>query len=371
MRQRNALGQDSALTDRVTLTPTEAKDMIVGMYKCGNHEMTPFLIGSPGCGKTSAARAAAVELRNTYPDFHYVEINPTMPADEVGGIPELIRKEGHATRTDYAMPSWFPRKEDNPDWRGIICLDDGKQGDKLMQQTLANLILARNLRGHALPEGAMIIGTGNRVEDKAGVTKTLSHLANRIFEVHVAVDPEAWINDFAIPNNLRPEIISYIMADKSKLDMFDPNAERPATSRSWERMSKHINYLDTLNGPNTAAVRNKFAQAVLAGEIGMGEATKFWAFCDRFGKMPDWQKLVADPDNADIDFPLDIQYAVAVTIGQNLNANNLGNALKYIDRIGPDLTTLAVKLGMKYNPQLKGSKDYNKWLVKNTDVVFN
>lgn len=366
MQAKTGIEKASVNADVVTLTPNEGTNLIVGMYKTGTYKRTPLLRGSPGCGKTSAVRQAAKELDKTYPGFQYVEINPTMPADEVGGIPDLIRVEGQATRTDYALPAWFPTAKDNPDWRGIICLDDALQGDRMMQQTLANLILARNLRGHALPEGAMIVATGNRMEDKAGVSRTLTHFADRMCWINIAAEPTAWIEDFAIPEGISEKVIGYILMDKSKLDMFDPNVEKCPTSRTWEAVSGHLKYLDTLSVSST---KNKFAQAVLGGELGIGEATKFWAFCNLFGQLPDIDDLLKDPANAKINYSLDIQYALVIAIANHMDENNFANALEYIDRIGPDLTTLAVKVGTKAKPDLRKSPAWTKWAVKNQDVV--
>lgn len=366
MRQRQQV--DTAGVEEITLTPSECTMLLVGLYKAGNYYRTQCLTGSPGCGKTSAVRAAAQELAKIYPGFGYEEINPTMPADEVGGIPDLIRVEGHATMTDYALPKWFGKLD--PDWKGIICLDDALQGDRLMQQTLANLILARNLRGHALPKGAMIVATGNRVEDKAGVTKTLSHLADRMCTINVKTEPTSWVDNFAIPKGIDERVIAYIMRDKSKLDMFDPNLPKCATSRTWEAISGHLRYIDTLNGPGLDQVRNKMAQALLSGEIGMGEAISFHAFCGMFGRLPDIDDLLKNPSTAKVDYELDIQYALAISIAQRIDGGNFGAALEYIDRIGPDLTTVAIKLATKAKPELKTAPAWQAWAIKNQDVVY-
>lgn len=353
-------------SDIVTLTPTEGAKIITGKYNLGQYDRTLLFRGSPGIGKTTLGRAAATQLALTIPNFQYIEINPTMPADEVGGLPDLVRNDGKPTVTDYALPNWFPT---DPDWKGLICLDDGLQGDRLMQQTLANLIQAKNLRRHPLPRGAMLMATGNRMEDKAGVTKTLSHFGDRMCWINIETDPKSWLEDFAIPHGIDPRIIAYIMMDNSKLDAFDPNAEKSPTPRTWEAVSGHLAYLDTLNTPAMAKVRNKFAQALLAGELGMGEATKFWAFCERYGRMPDIDKLLADPNNSSINFDLDVQYALVVGIANKMNSNNFENALTYIDRIGPDLTTLAVKLGAKGKDELLKSKAFQNWVLKNQDVI--
>lgn len=363
-----AMNNISTKVDAVTLTPKEGTDLIVGSYNAGTYKR-PFLFkGSPGIGKTSLARAAVEELRKTYPDFQYVEINPTMPADEVGGIPDLIRQEGQATVTDYALSAWFPR---DPSSRGILCLDDALQGDRMMQQTLANLIHARNLRGNMLPDGWMIVVTGNRVQDKAGVTRTLTHFADRMCHINIEAEPQAWLEDFAIPRGLSEKVIGYIMLDKSNLDKFDPDAEKCPTPRTWEAVSGWVKYLDTLNKPGMERIRNKYAQSVLAGELGIGEATKFWAFCSLFGRLPNIDDILKDPDNASIQYEIDVQYALIVAIANRMDDKTFGAAIKYIDRIGPDFVTLAVKLGTKHRPEIRKCKEYTQWVIQNQGVVHS
>lgn len=358
----------SETIDAVTMTPSEGTAFLVAAYKADVFKRTPLFRGSPGCGKTSAVRAAAKKLAEEYPGFKYIEINPTMPADEVGGIPDIIRVEGQASRTDYALPSWFPKAEDDPDWKGIICLDDALQGDRMMQQTLANLILARNLRGHALPEGAMIVATGNRVEDKAGVTRTLTHFADRMCWINISTDADSWISDFAIPQGLNPKTIGYILSDKSKLDMFDPDKEKCATARTWEAVSDWTDFLDDLTAGDFAN-KNKLAQSILGGELGYGEATRYWAFCSLWGKLPDVDELLADPTNAPATFAPDVQYALVVAIANKLNDKNFKSALTYVDRIGQDFTTLMVKVGTISKPELRKSKTWYEWAVANQDLT--
>ncbi len=352
----------------VTIVPSEGKDMIVSSYLAGTFHRTFIFTGSPGIGKTSLAKEAHKELQIALkdPNFGYIEINPTMPADEVGGIPELIRKDGEATKTDYALPAWFPR---DPNWRGIICLDDALQGDRLMQQVLANFILARNLRGHPLPKGAMVIATGNRLEDKAGVTKTLTHLADRMCWLHVVADADSWIENFAVPRGLNELVIAYIMFGKDKLDAFDPNAPKCPTPRTWEAVSNWLNYLKTLKGTPLEAKTNKFAQAILGGELGVGEAARFWAYVERADKMPKLEDLLANPSTADTKFPMDVQYAIAVGLSGIVDNTNFGKALEYVDRLGPDLTTIVVKMATKRHPALLQSKDFVAWLQKNQAII--
>lgn len=353
------LGNDAKNASTIpTLSPSEASTFIVGAYLAGTHKRMPIFKGSPGLGKSAMVKQAADELRKIFPDFGFVNLHPTMPHDEVGGIPELIRKEGEPTRTDYALPKWFPL---DPASKGIINLDDVAQSDKLMQQVMANLVHDRSLRGYPLPDGWMIVGSGNRVEDGAGVVKTLTHFNDRICDINIAAHVASWVEDFAIPNGIDERIIAYVLSDETKLDQFDPKVAKCATPRSWEAVSNWLKFIGTLPEDK----QTKMAQVLLAGEIGQGEAIRFWAFCQLFGRMPDIDAILADPLNASIEHPLDIQYALVISIAQKLDPNNLQAALQYVDRLGTDLTVLMLKVGMSFKPELQTSQAFLNWSMNN------
>lgn len=361
MAKNSILASETA--DAITLNPSEGTELIVGLYQANAYDRTPFFKGAPGIGKTSFVRAAVEQLRETYPDFGYVEINPTMPADEVAGIPDLIRKEGQPTATDYALPIWWPR---DPDSRGIICLDDMAQGDKMMQTTLANLIQAKNLRTHPLPEGWMLIGTGNRAEDNAGSGRLLTHLADRLTPINIEADAISWINNFAIPQGVDERIIAYIKQHPSKLNMFNAKQEKSPTSRTWAAVSTRMAYIDTLKG---TPMYEKFAQAIICGELGMAEGTLFWAFCGIWGQVPDLENILTNPTTASIDYSVDIRYATCMQLAKKMDVTNFENALTYVDRISSDLTAMVVKVGSREKPDLQDTEAFANWCVKNQELV--
>lgn len=363
---RNQTKVKASNEEAIVLNPGEAIDMIVGLYNAGAFKRTPLFRGAPGIGKTASIEGAVAELRKTIPDFQYIEVNPTMPADEVAGIPDLVRTDGEPTRTDYAMPTWFPR---DPNWKGIICLDDGLQGDKMMQQTLANLIHARNLRGHKLPEGAMIVVTGNRDVDNAGVGRMLSHLADRMTFFDVEADPKSWINEFALPNKVDERIISYIEQHPDKLNQFDPKAHKCPTSRTWAALSTRMAYIDSLNTAKTQGKYNKFGMAIFAGELGMGEAIKFWAFCSMWGKLPNIDEILANPMEAAVVESVDLQYAVAAAVAKKMTSDTFKNGLTYVERLNPDLSAMVVKLGTRDKPELKTHEVFETWAVENAELI--
>jgi len=352
--------------DEITLSPNEAIDFLEGAY-LADIRRTVCLRGSPGIGKTSVPKAVVERLRSIYPDFQYVEIHPTMPADEIGGIPNLVRVEGKVTTTDYALPAWCPTAEADPNWRGIIALDDALQGSGDVQKVLANLIQARNLRGHKLPDGAMLVATGNRMQDKAGVARTLTHFADRMCWVNIHTTGKDWIDNFALPAGLADEVIGYIMMFPDELNKFDPTKDKCPTPRTWEAVSNWVKYLHTVQGRATYV--DKLANAVLGGELGTGDAIKFWQFCKVFGKLPNIDDIFADPMGHTTKYELDLQYALVIAIANKVDDNTLMAATQYIDRIGADLTAICIRLARAKNPNIIKSKAFALWSAKNQDVI--
>lgn len=365
------MSASSPMTDedvgRVTLSPDECIELLVDTYN-EDIKRAICITGPPGIGKTSVAQTAAKILGEMYPGFDYKEVNPTMPADEVGGIPDLIKVSDGFTVTDYALPKWFPR---DPNWRGIICLDDGLQGGGDMQKVLANLVQALNLRGQKVPSGAMFVVTGNRIEDKAGVAKTLTHFADRMCWINMKVTADQWIDGFAIPNGVHDKVIAYIMSFKDDLNKFDPNVPKCPTSRTWEAVSNWTKMLDKMSTASADAKnkRTRRAAAVLAGELGQGMAIKYWSFCERYDTMPDIDDILKSPSTHTIDYSLDVQFALAVAIANRMDDTTFSAAVTYIDRIGPDFTSLAIRLATGRNPKLVQSKAFLQWTVKNQDVI--
>ena len=48
-----------------------------------------------------------------------------------------------------------------------------------LQKVLANICQARTLHGVPMPDGWMVVSTGNKQADRAGANRVLSHLRNR------------------------------------------------------------------------------------------------------------------------------------------------------------------------------------------------
>jgi MoxR-like ATPase len=149
------------------MRPTLIKSTLKSLFPL---QRATSIIGAPGGGKTSIVREVADELGVAYVERHL----PTMLVEDFG----VLYPKRDTDDLGYRLPDWFPVKGKAPE-EGILCFDDRNQAGNDLQKVLANIQQARNLHGHYLPDGWMVVSTGNRQSDRAGSNRVLSHLADR------------------------------------------------------------------------------------------------------------------------------------------------------------------------------------------------
>ena len=130
-----------------------------------------LVLGGPGTGKT----ACAISLPDYDAGERYFEFRPIYHRPEDLKFPIV---DAAAKTLDWVQ-SVFPN---DPDWKGVVCIDELGQADRDMQAALFGLFhfRERKIGNYHLPDGATLIATSNRVQDKGGVQKMLTPLADRV-----------------------------------------------------------------------------------------------------------------------------------------------------------------------------------------------
>lgn len=270
--------------------------------------------GPPGCGKTTVCREVAGELGIGYVEVHM----PTMLLEDFG-IPMFEGKT-----LEYKMPWWYPAADDPevPEF-GILCFDDRGQASADLQKVMANIIDARNLHGRAIKPGWMVLSTANRVKDRAGAGRTLSHLSNRETIVQFDVSADDWREWAAGTGNVHPDVLAFIKINPTALmPEFNPLVDANATPRSWVKGVSQV--LDIC--PPRALTE------VLTGAIGEALAREFVGFRELKDKLPTLDDVIADPVNTVIPEPNDHMYVVCSYLAYNACAENIDALMTYINR---------------------------------------
>lgn len=209
----------------------KAKEIIKNLYKDGEgRKIVVFLQGPPGIGKTSVVKEAAKELGIEYKDVKLITKKPTSffipEPDDKGGFREIVNH------------SILP---DDPDWKGIICFDEFPSAPQLVQNAVHDLILERRLGEYELPEGAMIVLTGNRDGENV-INNLFPATMNRIIKIDIEYTIEDF-NEYAVATGMNAKIIAFFNNRPDVLyrnDFSNYNGEPFCSPRSIEKVDKLI-----------------------------------------------------------------------------------------------------------------------------------
>jgi hypothetical protein len=305
--------------------------------------------GSPGGGKTTIVHEVAQEL-----DIPCIERHmPTMLVEDFG----ILFPDG-SDKLNYRLPDWFPVKGKAPE-AGILLFDDRNQAGPDLQKVLANICQARTLHGVSMPDGWMVISTGNRQADRAGANRVLSHLRNRETVIELETHLDDWTS-WAIQAGVKPEVISFIRFRPGLLHDFDPQRDQNATPRSWvEGVS------DVLG---TVPAEAEFE--CFKGAVGEGAAAEFVGFVRIFRKLPNPDAILLNPTTADVPKDPATLYALTGAIAQRATESNFERVCTYAERMPPEFSVLMVSIAARRDPDLANTQAFTKWSIAHQDVLF-
>ena len=266
------------------ITPKTLEDIImlqVNSLKANPniaHTMPPLMVwGSPGCGKSTIIRKCADAAGIGFIDFRLSQVEPV----DLRGLP-VPNKEDKSV--EWFVTAEFPRDKNS---RGILLFDEISAADRSLQVAAYELILDRRLgKLYNLPDGWLVIGAGNKVDDHAVSTTMSSALANRFMHVELETSSEDWL-EWARANDLHPSVTGFIKyRDELLFTMKNQNLERGWPSpRSWERVSQMCKLCN-----NEQMLRN-----MVYGLVGDGAGVEFMTFHKLNKEFDDVLEMMTNP----------------------------------------------------------------------------
>lgn len=305
--------------------------------------------GAPGGGKTTIVHEAAEELGIPCIERHM----PTMLVEDFG-----ILFPNEDDRLHYKLPDWFPVKGKAPE-AGILLFDDRNQAGADLQKVLANICQARTLHGVEMPDGWMVVSTGNRQSDRAGANRVLSHLRNRETVLELETHLDDWTS-WAIDHNVKPEIVSFIRFRPNLLHDFDPQRDQNATPRSWVEGVSDV--LGTV--PPDAEFE------CFKGAVGEGAAAEFVGFMRIIRKLPNPDAILLNPATSDVPSDPATLYALSGAIAQRATESNFERVTQYSERMPPEFSVLTISYAVRKNPDLANTQAFTKWSIAHQNVLF-
>lgn len=207
-------------------------------------ELTPFIWGHAGIGKSSIVKQYAKEKGYHFFPFY---LGTQSDLGDILGLADFVRDEnGTAVATTFATPIWLKNTIDycnqNPDSGAVIFLDEFNRARKDILNGMFSLALDKTFHTIRLPKNCHIIAAGNPPTDEY-FTTDVNETALMARFVHVKLEPsfDEWIQ-YAKSQELDTNLIDFIRQQPELLEETRSDFELPVKvdRRSWERLNRLI-----------------------------------------------------------------------------------------------------------------------------------
>jgi len=327
--------------------------------------------GEPGIGKSSMLKVLAQQ----YPDYEIAYIDCTLLDLGDFALPytEVVDNELTSVNkvTKFAPNARFKMHMGKP---VIVMLDEIGKAMKAVKNVLLTLMLEQRIGDHHLPEGSIVFGTTNLLSDGVG-DMLEAHARNRVALVTVRKpDHDEWI-DWAIGNNVAPEIIAWVKqfphalssyTDPSQKDnpyIFNPTRAgmgAVVTPRSLEKASHIAKQRDKLGDALTISL--------LTGTIGESASRDMQAFFTVVDKLPTWDQIIAGPNTAKLPDDAVARCILVFSAIARVEKDTLAKWMQYINRMDKEWQALFATSVMK-SPQKQAfcvmNKEFKDWALAN------
>jgi hypothetical protein len=312
----------------------------------------PVLIeGSPGLGKTRIPQDLAKDMGLEFIQFHA----PTLQPEDIA----LPATNADRTKIDFLVNGRFPVEGSEHADEGLIVIDELPQGDNSIQKTMANLIQEREIHGRRLKPGWAVVATGNKQSDRAGANRILSHLSNRVTRLELEPHLDDWCN-WALSNDVRPEVVAFLRFKSELLMSFDPNADSNPTPRAWTEGVSPV--LDKVPGDAEFDC--------IKGAVGEGAAAEFIGFMKIARSLPNPDVILLHPDTHEVPHEPNVLYALSGALAHRASENSIERVVTYAKRMPPEFMVLVMRDAVHKCPAITSTRAFMDWAVKEGSKVL-
>ena len=307
----------------------------------------PLLItGAPGIGKSDIVAQAAAEAEADIIISHPAVSDPT----DVKGLPWVAKDAEHATFLPFgdlakAMKATKPT---------VWFLDDLGQSAPAVQAGFMQLLLARRVGEHVLPDCVSFVAATNRRIDRAGVQGILEPVKSRFASiVELAPTIDDWTR-WALKNNVPAQLIAFLRFKDELLLDFNPTADMTNSPcpRTWGSVAKLMN----------AGIDASLEHIAFSGAVGEGAATEFLSFLRIARQLPNPDAILVDPDSQPVPTEASALYAISGALAHKANAQNFNRIVRYLERMHQagygEFAALAIRDATTKNPEVTTSPAY-------------
>lgn len=314
-----------------------------------------LLVGMPGIGKTSIVDQVREKTESNMLVSHPVVNDPT----DAKGFPCVIDNVAQFLPfgdLDYAINYSGERL--------IWFLDDLGQARPAVQAAYMQLLLARRINGHKLPDSVVFIAATNRREDRAGVSGILEPVKSR-FHMIIQVDPdvESFITWGLTSRRIRKEIVACLRLFPELL-VSPPSREIKPTAnpRVWEFASQ---ILDSNFPP--ALMHDSLISC-----IGEEAGSQLYGMITVFKNLPSVNSILRTPGSVDFPNNPSSLHALCTVLSKFLEKKpeKVDPVFKFAGRLPGDFSVCLIRDSLTLCPELADTKAFQRWNSENVDLFI-
>lgn len=337
----------------ISITPKQANDLL------DHHISTamPCMIwGPPGVGKSQIVKQAARRAFESKAGGArwFIDLRgPTIDALDIRGLPTVENMI-----TVFAQSGLLPIAGRDAD-HGAIFLDELPGADPMVQKAFLELSLDRTVGEYCLPDGWVIIAAGNRMQDRAGVGRFNSALADRFSHYTMTVNVNAW-SEHAVTSGWPAELVAFIRFRDELLHDFDPDRLVNATPRAWEMAIPAF----------TSGLAPDLELIALAGTVGEGPAAEFIGFLKIWRSLPSPDAILMNPAGSSVPDDAATRYALTGALARKVTSQTMSNLVQYLKRLPAEFGVMCMADIKARDESLMSTPAFIEWVSLNSDVYL-
>jgi len=360
------------MSDTVCLSPGQYGEFLGEMLQAPIEFWRPIMLtGVPGISKTERTKQVCSALGVNYWPCRPIQHDTV----EYTGVPYVDTTDGKLRGTWVAFDELLPT---DPNWCGMIHVDEVTQLDGNGQKIVASLIDKEGVAGRRIPKGARFVLSGNRQQDRAGSSRLLSIVESRCIQMEMVFSADDWMK-WATAAGVHEIVRAFcdFAGDKFVPD-FKASDTTHANPRTWHMVSDVL-----LARPNAPTDMNDpITTAVISGLVGKAAASLFLAFRQHYETLKTAiDDCLNNPQSINLDPTRRSEsFAVAGALTERLRKANgslttkqLENVVVVANKMGNVLSALMFTNVCAFAPQsfarIIGTPTGQEWLTRHAEVM--
>lgn len=262
---------------------THFKESLPYFFKA---EVTPFVWGHAGIGKTETIKQVAKDL-----GYHFFALYLGTMSDlgDILGLQEFIDNGDGTKSTSFAIPQWLKKAiiycEENPDSGAVIFLDEFNRARRDIMNGMFSLALDKQFHTLKLPKNCHIVAAGNPPTDEY-FTTDVDETALMARFCHIKLEPSIpeWTT-YAKASSIDPSLIGFIQDQPNLLEDKRSEFDLPVKvdRRAYSRLDKFFK----LNTPS------HIMESLMPGIIGLERTVAYKQYMKEIDKPLSGEQVLA------------------------------------------------------------------------------